>query len=247
MHPILLEISLDSVESAIIAEKAGADRIELCTNLSEGGTTPSLGMIQQVRKHLHIPIYIIIRPRAGDFCYSEEEFEIMKTDIRLTREAGADGVVFGILKPDGGVDTERTTELVELSRPMSVTFHRAFDMTSNPTVALEAIISSGANRILTSGQKPSAWEGMQLIAQLVQQAGDRIIIMPGAGINETNILDILKITQATEFHMSAVKSINGRMLFRPQHLHMGHSNNSEYELLRTDTDKIRKIKEQIRL
>ncbi len=242
-HEYKLEICLDSVESAIIAQEAGADRIELCDNLLEGGTTPSLGMVQLARKHLHIGLQVIIRPRGGDFCYSDLEFAVMQQDVMNAKEAGADGVVLGILHPDGTVDIKRTKELVDLARPMVVTFHRAFDMTKDPFQALEDIIVTGADRILTSGQKNSALEGMSLIKELVRIANDRISIMPGAGINENNIEFILQNTHAKEFHMSANMRIDSQMDFRSKHISMGgKTQTAEFEIRRSDFAKVKKIK-----
>ncbi len=240
----ILEICLDSVESAMIAQEAGADRVELCANLSEGGTTPSIGTIQLTRKYLHIPGHVIIRPRGGDFCYSDLEFDVMKKDILAAKQLGVDGFVFGILDPDANVDFDRTSELVELAKPQSVTFHRAFDMTSAPFSAMENIIKMGADRILTSGWQQTAEEGILLIALLVEQAGDRIIIMPGSGINERNIVEILKVTHAKEIHMSANTIIHGKMQFKPNHIHMGSDHNlSEFQIKKTDPGKVKRIAE----
>lgn len=236
-----MEICLDSVESAIIAQVAGADRIELCANLSDGGTTPSIGMITAVRQSIYIPLHVIIRPRAGDFNYSYIEFEVMKSDIQEIKRAGADGVVFGILNPDGTIDVERTRELIILARPMSVTFHRAFDMSSEPMQAFEDIIKTGADRLLTSGQQKTAEDGMALIARLVEQAGNRIVVMPGAGINESNIEQLVKTTHANEIHMTANTTIPCNTQFKPSHVSMGRNHNSEFEILRTDYDKVKRL------
>jgi len=236
-----LEICLDSVESAIIAQVAGADRVELCANLSEGGTTPSIGMIHAVRQSIYIPLHVIIRPRGGDFNYSYIEFEVMKSDIKEIKQAGADGVVLGILNPDGTIDVERTRELVILARPMSVTFHRAFDMAIDPKQALEDIIKTGADRLLTSGQQKSAMEGIELITTLVEQAGNRITIMPGAGVNEGNIADIIKSTRATEIHMTANSIIPCSMQFLPSHITMGSNPSSGFDIVRTDYDKVKSL------
>jgi len=237
-----LEICVDSVQSATVARDAGASRVELCANLPEGGTTPSFGTITLARKYLNIELNVLIRPRAGDFLCSEIEFETMRKDIEGCRNAGVDGIVIGILKPDGTVDTGRTSELVELSHPMQVTFHRAFDMCADPHAGLEEIIKSGAARILTSGQKNSAEEGASLIRALVKQSGDRIIIMPGSGINEGNIETIARITQAREFHLSARKPVESEMSFRMEGITMGNSPGyDEYTRKVADSGKIQNI------
>jgi copper homeostasis protein len=198
-----LEICANSMHSALIAQNAGAHRVELCENLNEGGTTPSFGTISETRKHLHISLFVLIRPRSGDFLYTKEEFEIMKADIEMCKTIGCDGVVIGLLTKEGEVDYERTQELVKLASPMRVTFHRAFDRCKDPFKALEVIINTGCERILTSGLKSSALEASDLIKKLVEKAGNRISIMPGAGINSTNILDLKKIVNAKEYHSSA--------------------------------------------
>jgi copper homeostasis protein len=239
-----LEICLDSPESAFIAQEAGADRVELCADLYDGGITPSSGMMKLTRQLIHIPLHVIIRPRGGDFCYSDIEFATMKADILEAKEAGVNGVVLGILKPDGVVDIERTKELIALARPMSVTFHRAFDMTLDPRQALEDVITSGADRLLTSGQQKTALEGKELICEFVEKAGSRIIIMPGAGINEGNIAHLFNATHAHEFHMSANIIIPSKMQFKPSHLALGSSHVlSEYEIIRTDPEKVKKLTE----
>ena len=198
-----LEICANSIHSALAAQTAGAQRVELCENLNEGGTTPSYGTILNTRKRLQIDLFVLIRPRGGDFLYSDEEYEIMKTDIGICKSLNCDGVVIGILTKDGEVDFDRTRELVELASPMRVTFHRAFDRCKDPFKALELIIKAGCERILTSGLKNSAWEGSELIKKLIEKATNRISIMPGAGINSTNILELKNVTQAKEFHSSA--------------------------------------------
>ena len=216
-----LEICVDNVESAIIAQDAGADRVELCNNLPEGGTTPGYGTISYARKNIDILLHILIRPRGGDFLYTGLEYDIMRRDIEICGECGADGVVLGILKSDGEIDVERTANLAELARPMSVTFHRAFDMCADPEKGLEDVITTGANRLLTSGQKNRAEEGTELINQLILQADARIIIMPGSGINESNIASIASNTGAEEFHLTGRKVMESEMIFRRQNIAMG--------------------------
>jgi copper homeostasis protein len=237
-----LEICADSIESAINAQIAGADRVELCNNLGEGGTTPSFGTIASVRDNLSIGLHIIIRPRGGDFLYSDPEYDIMRREINLCGEAGVDGIVIGLLRADGSIDCERTRNLIELAYPMTVTFHRAFDLCSDPVKGLEDVIATGASRLLTSGQKNIAPEGAKLIQNLVHQAANRIIIMPGSGLNELNIAEMAKDTGAEEFHLSARKIINSTMSFRRDGITMGNACViTEYTKKVTDTDKIKNI------
>jgi copper homeostasis protein len=208
-----LEVIAFDIESCIIAEKTGAHRIELCDNQAEGGTTPSFGLIHSARKNTTIELFPIIRPRGGDFLYSEVEFDIMKEDVLLCKKTGCDGVVLGLLNKDGSIDKKRTSELVNLAYPMSVTFHRAFDRSNNPIDALEDIISTGCERILTSGQCPTALEGIMLIEKLIKMADDRIIIMPGSGIHSKNIKEIALKSKAKEFHSSARTFVKSQMEF----------------------------------
>lgn len=200
-----LEICASSIHSALAAQSAGAQRVELCENLGEGGTTPSCGTISLTKKLLQIDVYVLIRPRAGDFLYSAEEFEVMKADIETCKALGCEGVVIGLLNQDGEIDVKRTGELVELAAPMGVTFHRAFDRCKDPFKALEEIIDTGCERILTSGLKASALEATDLLKELIEQAADRIVIMPGAGVNSINIKSLKEKTNAKEFHSSAKK------------------------------------------
>lgn len=198
-----LEIISYNIESCIAAEEAGAHRIELCVNPSEGGTTPSYGFIKAARKKLSIELYVMIRPRGGDFFYSNDDFEIMKADIEICKQYGCDGVVIGLLKKDGTIDKARGGELVDLAYPLGVTFHRAFDRTRDPFIALEDIIETGCERILTSGLQPKATGGISTIKELINRAKDRIVIMPGSGVNAENIISLAENTGATEFHSSA--------------------------------------------
>lgn len=236
----LVEVCVESVAGALAAQEGGADRVELCANLLEGGTTPSAGTIRLARRKLHMAMNVIIRPRGGDFCYSDLEFEVMKQDIALAKEAGADGVVIGLLTPEGDVDAPRTAELIALARPLSVTFHRAFDMARDPYRALEDLIALGVNRVLTSGQESSVLEGLDLIADLVQRAGERIIIMPGGGINERNIAKIVAQSGAKEVHFAAPTAVESRMRYRNPHAYMGGElRPPEYTLAVTDAGRVR--------
>lgn len=206
-----LEICANSVLSAVTAQEGGADRVELCQNLDVGGTTPSLGQVWLARAGLSIGLHVLIRPRGGDFLYSDLEFLEMKSDIMFCKEAKCDGVVIGVLLADGQVDAVRMAELIELARPMQVTFHRAFDRCRDPFEALEAIIGLGCDRLLTSGMRNSAEEGSETIAKLVKQANGRIEVMPGSGINEKNIAQIAAATGTRSFHTSAKVELKSEM------------------------------------
>lgn len=198
-----LEIIGFNIESCLAAQEAGASRIELCAGPGEGGTTPSYAFIKEAREKLEIDLYVMIRPRGGDFLYSDDDFEIMKNDVAICKQLGCDGIVTGILTTDGKVDKKRCKELIELAYPLEATFHRAFDRVADPFEALEDIIELRFERILTSGLKPKAIEGLEILSKLVKQSDDRIIIMPGSGIIAENIITIAESTAAKEFHSSA--------------------------------------------
>lgn len=237
-----LEICVDSIESAVNAQVAGADRVELCDNLAEGGTTPSYGTIVSARANLSADMNVIIRPRGGDFLYSDPEYDIMRRDIEICGEIGADGIVIGILRSDGTIDIERTAKLVEIAYPMTVTFHRAFDMCCDPVKALNDIIAAGAERLLTSGQKDKAPAGVELISKLICQAGSHIIIMPGSGIDETNIKMVAIETGAHEFHLTGRKSVDSGMKYRKDGIAMGgYPVIPEYLRKVADTERIKNI------
>ena len=208
---LTLETIAFNIESCKLAQKAGAHRIELCDNPGEGGTTPSYGFIKAARQILTIDLFTIIRPRGGDFFYSDEEFKIMKTDIKVCKDLGCDGVVFGILNDDATIDKVRCKILVQLAYPMSVTFHRAFDRVTEPSQALEDVIECGFERILTSGFYSTAMEGADNLKKLIQVADERIIIMPGSGVRSSNIGELAKTTSTIEFHSSARKMRNSNM------------------------------------
>ena len=236
----ILEICVESVAGAMAAQEGGADRVELCANLLEGGTTPSAGSILLARRNLRIGVQVMIRPRGGDFCYSATEFDIMKLDIVAAKNAGANGIVIGILQADGAVDAARTRELAELARPLSVTFHRAFDMARDPYEAMETLIGIGIDRILTSGQESSVLEGLDLISDLVRKAGDRIVIMPGGGINERNFDKIARQSGAKELHVAALVEVEGLMKFRNSRCFMGGElRPPEFSILATDSARVR--------
>ncbi|GJM29794.1 MAG: copper homeostasis protein CutC [Cyclobacteriaceae bacterium] len=198
-----LEVIADSVASAIVAEEGGADRIELLANFQEGGVTPSYGLIAEARKHISIDIHLMIRPRGGDFCYSDYEFQVMETDIKEAKKLAVNGVVFGILNADKTVDVTRNSRLVNLAKPLKVTFHRAFDETPDPFEALADVINIGADHLLTSGQEVEALKGASLISELVTLGKDKISIMPGAGVCSGNLIQLVQKTGALEYHSSA--------------------------------------------
>lgn len=200
---MLLEICVFNMATAIAAEKAGADRLELCENYANGGTTPSYGYLKTVREKIQIPVFPMIRPRGGDYFHTGDEIGIIRKDILLCRELGFEGVVLGLLNPDGTIDRDNTARLVEAAYPLEVTFHRAFDRCKDPFEALETIIGCGCNRILTSGQEPKVTEGLSMVKQLVDQADGRIIIMPGSGLNSSNVANIIATAGVTEVHTSA--------------------------------------------
>lgn len=216
-----LEICIDSVESALAAEAGGADRVELCSALFEGGLTPSLGLLRAVRERIKIPIAAMIRPRGGDFCYSRDEFAVMEYDLAMARANGADMIVLGLLNPDGTIDAARTAKLIAQARPLPVTFHRAFDMTREPWEAFNILLELGVQRLLTSGQEVTPVEGIELITELVERAGTRMIVMPGGGVNERNIRKLLQVTKAREIHSSAAGLRDSRMNFRNPRVFMG--------------------------
>lgn len=234
---MLLEVCTNSIGSALEACAGGAQRVELCHDLENGGTTPSAAFIQIAAERLKpkgMDVFVLIRPRAGDFIYTEVEFEVIQRDVLFCKENKVDGVVIGFLTPDGKIDLVKTAKLVELARPMQVTFHRAFDFTSDPFEAMEQLIGLGIQRILTSGGKSTALEGGALIQPLIEKADNRLIIMPGGGINSGNILQIAALTKAREFHLSAKK--------RMQLPVPGHDiQNLESSYWQTDREEVAKV------
>jgi len=220
---MLVEACVESVEAAVAAESGGAGRIELCDNLVEGGTTPSIGTVTLARDCLRIPIHVIIRPRGGDFLYTPREVETMQRDVVAARQAGVAGVVIGALLPEGTIDQETTRALIERARPLSVTFHRAFDLTRDPREALETLVGLGVDRVLTSGQAPTAPEGEALIAALVRQAAGRIGVLPGAGIRADNAAGFVAATGVTEIHVRGAATADSRMTWRRSGIPMGRT------------------------
>ena len=235
----IIEIATSDFLTTRSAIEGGADRIELCANLAEGGTTPSYGMIIKCREVFDIPIYPIIRPRGGDFLYSKDEFGIMANDIKFCNQLGCDGIVIGLLNIDGTIDMIRTADLIELAYPMEVTFHRAFDRCRDPFAALEELIEIGCERILTSGQQPVAPDGVGLIAQLNKAADERIIIMPGSGVRKENIKMLAEKTGCIEFHSSLRGKIKSNMEF----IHPAFADSKEsYMNSAIDPDEVKKLK-----
>lgn len=241
-----IEICVDSVESCINAEKGGADRLELCGNMFEGGTSASFGVLQLAREMVSKPIYAMVRPRGGDFCYNDIEFEIMKREIKLMKELKIDGIVFGILTKEGKVDKERCSKLLDLWGTNKATFHRAIDVSSNLNEACEDIISLGFERILTSGGEANVMSGIIKLKELVEKYNDKIIIMPGSGINERNIEYINDTIKANEYHMTANKTVESVMQYRNENVFMGASlRPPEFSVKYTDENKVKNIKSKI--
>jgi copper homeostasis protein len=239
----VLEICIDGAASARAAAEGGADRVELCANLPEGGTTPSAGTIRIVRAIFSGALMILIRPRGYDFLYSGDEMEVMLHDIATARELGADGVVIGCLAADGRVDVEQCQRLLAAAGTLDVTFHRAFDMTRDLSEALEDIIRLGIRRVLTSGGRPDAPNGVSVIADLVRQARGRISIMPGGGVTESNLAKIVRASGVREMHLSARDAVRSQMLFRNGNCSMGtFSKDHEYEWRESTAEKVRRAR-----
>jgi copper homeostasis protein len=240
--PILVEACVDSVESALAAGRGGAHRLELCANLIEGGTTPSPGTLAVCRARLEIPIFVLIRPRGGDFLYSAAELAVMLEDIRRVKQAGAQGVVIGVLRADGEIDADRTGELIAAARPLHVTFHRAFDVSRDAARALEALVALGVERVLTSGRAATAPEGAETIARLVRQAAGRIGVLPGGGITPDNVAALVRATGVTEVHLTGAGVHQSGMTFRAPAVTLGNAApRSEYEWNLTEAEQIRRV------
>lgn len=238
-----LEIVVYNFESALKAQEGGADRIELCDNPGEGGTTPSFGIIESVRQNVNLDVYVMIRPRGGDFHYTNYEFHSMKRDIYQCQRISVDGIVFGILNADGTLDKKRCKELIDKARPLKVTCHRAFDMTRDPFEALEDCIEVGFDRILTSGHRTSALLGVDLIGELIKKANGRIAIMPGSGVNENTVEEIVRKTGATEIHFSATAFRDSAMQYRnPAIAGMGSEEGSEFKYRTVDPQRVRAMR-----
>lgn len=241
---VKIEVVAYNIESALKAQEGGADRIELCASPGEGGVTPSFGTIEAVRQNINIDVFVMIRPRGSDFLYNNYEFHAMKRDILQCQKISVDGVVLGILNPDGTIDKKRCAELIDRVKPLQVTCHRAFDLTRDPFQALEDCIEAGFNRILTSGQRNKAEENTELIAALVKQAGSRITIMPGSGINAGNAGRILAETGVRELHTSAfVYRKSNMQYFNTSIAGMGSDTGAEDEVRTVDIEKIKALRQ----
>lgn len=238
---ITLEICAGSVASCLAAQAGGAQRVELCGNLLEGGVTPSLGQIALAREQLQIALHVIIRPRGGDFLYTPLEVDVMARDIDACRRLGVDGVALGLLTPDGDIDVVRCRDLVALATPMAVTFHRAFDVARAPEQALEDVITIGCSRLLSSGQAASAPEGATRLAMLRQQAGERLCVMPGAGVRASNVADLVRRTGCREFHTSARASFASGMRHRHPSVRMSAPGHDDDTLAETDARLVAQI------
>ena len=239
---MLIEICTNGISSCINAQKGGANRVELCDNLLEGGTTPSFGMIEMVQKQLNIDVFVIIRPRGGDFYYTDLEFEIMKINILHCKKIGVQGVVFGLLNIDGTIDKKRTQQLVTLAHPMKVTFHRAFDRCNDLEKGLDDLIEIGIDNVLTSGGKPKAIDGLPMLEKLVKKANNNIQIMVGSGVNPENVVYFKKIG-ITNFHFSATEIIDSPMQFKPDVFNQQNQLNiSEFELRQSSLKRIQKMR-----
>lgn len=244
MAGVVLEVCCYNLESALNAQQSGADRIELCADRHQGGTTPSYGMQEVVKNMLQIPVFVMIRPRGGDFLYSGEEIKVMMHDIQMAKELGMDGVVLGVLSKEGQVNKSVVKDLAGLARPLPVTFHRAFDLTPDPIESLHTLMELGIDRLLTSGQHHTAYHGRNTIKTLVETAGDKMRVMPGAGINEENVVEILSTTGAREFHVSASGVRPSGMKFQKSDVLMG-DDVSEYTVDIADGTRIGRFRELV--
>jgi copper homeostasis protein len=236
-----VEVCVDSLASAVAAQEAGADRIELCANLLEGGTTPSAGLMALVRRRLSIKLHVMIRPRGGDFCYDTDEIRVMQNDITMAKQLGADGVVFGILDPQGFIDVANNRGLLELARPLKVTCHRAIDMSRNMRKSLEALIDLGVDYVLTSGGQQTAMEGRSMIRQLVHEATGRISVMAGSGVNERNVRELIAKTGVTQIHVGMSERTSGPMKYRNSKISMGTAKGREYDRFGASRRKLQKL------
>ena len=242
MPRVLLEACVDSVESALAAQAGKADRVELCSNLLEGGTTPSAGMMEVWGERLRVPMHILVRPRGGDFVYSDVEIEVMQRDIALAKQLGAKAVVLGALHPDGTIHVEQVRALMGAAHPLSVTFHRAFDFTPDADAALDTLIGLGVERVLTSGQAPMAVEGTQTLRRLVTRAEGRIGILAAGGMSEENVTTVVERTGVREVHVRATALFESLASFRPRHLSLlKQPLPNEFDRAVTDPDRIRRI------
>ncbi len=243
MKDYILECCVDSVESAVEAKRGGANRIELCSGLIIGGLSPSKALFEMVRENVDICIHALLRPRFGDFCYTDYEHEIIKKEVRMFRNLGADGIVIGTLRPDGSLHEEQMKELIEEAGDMSITLHRAFDMCKNPFEVLEQAKRLRVKTILTSGQKNSCIEGIELLAKLVEQADGKVDILIAGGVDGKVIPELYKKTGSRTYHMSGKMTLDSKMKYRKENVNMGITSMSEYEIWKTSAERIRLAKE----
>lgn len=245
--PVLIEACVESAEAAVAAARAGVGRVELCENLVEGGTTPSAGTIRLAVERLPIPVFVMIRPRGGDFVYTDLEFAIMRRDIEVARDLGAAGLVFGLLEPDGTIDRVRTARLLEVAGPLPVTFHRAFDVTRDPQEALDTLLGLGVARLLTSGQQARAVEALPLLRELVARAADRLMVMIGGAVSAANAAEIVGQTGARELHTWAPARFDSPMQFRNPAVPMGRSYEpDDYARFTADSAELGRLVEAVR-
>lgn len=237
-----LEVCIDSVESAVLAWEGGADGLEVCSNLIIGGTTPGVSQFKQIRQACDIELTVLIRPRFGDFLYTDAEFKMMKEDIRMFRELGADGITVGCLKPDGSLDMSRMEEIKDCAGRLRLTLHRAFDVCENPHKVLEEAVLLGIDTILTSGQACDCVQGTEALRRLIIQAGERIEILVGGGVNAEVIRRLHEEIHAASFHMSGKKRLDSGMVYRNESVHMGLPGLSEFDIFRTDREQIKKAR-----
>jgi copper homeostasis protein len=239
--PVLVEACVDSVASARAAAAGGAGRIELCADLTAGGTTPSAGMIAACRAAVGIPLFVLIRPRAGDFLHSDDELEVMRRDVVAARSLGVDGVVLGALRADGTVDAERVRPLIELAFPLPVTFHRAFDFTRDVDEALEALLAIGVPRVLTSGGAQSAAAGLLVLARLVRRAGERLTVMAGGGVTEDNVSRVVAESGVREVHVRVTRAVASAMVHRPDGVSLARPAPGPWERAETDAERVARV------
>jgi copper homeostasis protein len=240
-NEVIVEVCVDSLDSALAAERGGAQRVELCSGLMEGGVTPSAGLIATIRQRISIALHVMIRPRAGDFCYTPDEFSVMQRDVLMAKQLVADGVVFGILDLDGNVDLPKMRQLVELARPLKTTYHRAFDMSADLRRSLEQVIETGADRILTSGGKPTAVEGAESLRNLVELANGRVIVMACGGIDADNLRAVIEKTGVREVHVGLRTPIVSPMRYRNENIAMGTVRGSEYQRFIVEEDRVARL------
>ena len=243
--PILVEVAVDSVVSAVAAQGGGAGRLELCAGLLEGGTTPSAGMIAACREQVAIPVFVLIRPRSGDFLYDAAELAVMRRDIAVARDLGADGIVTGALRPDGTVDADHTNALVDAARPLAVTFHRAFDFTRHPAEALEAVTALGIDRVLTSGWAATAADGIATLVELVGRAGECPVLVAAGGLTEDNVARIVRVTGVREVHVGAAARRDSAMTYRRGKLSLAKPPVGEYARLEADQRHVQRLLEAL--